>query len=173
MAEQWRPVAGFEGAYEVSSYGAVRSLSRRLINRIGHPHTVRGRVLKPDVDKDGYLVFRVSAYGKKRVVKGHRLVAETFIGSCPDGYQVAHYDGNPANNRVSNLRYATCKDNHNDKRRHGRLPVGRKHGRSKIEEQDALYIRDSLDSNEALSKLYGLTTMQIKRIRDREFWRHV
>lgn len=105
--ETWRPVVGHEGSYEVSDQGNVRSLDRTTI-RNGHVHKLRGKVLVP-VRASEYGYLRVSlGRGKPQFV--HRLVAAAFIGPG-DGFDVDHRDGNPTNNRLSNLRYLTHAEN--------------------------------------------------------------
>lgn len=168
----WRPVPGFEESHEVSPCGSVRSIARSSVDRIGRRYTVRSRIMKPDVDKDGYHIYRLRHKGRVWTVKGHRLVAMVFIGPCPEGMQVAHKDGRPSNNVLSNLRYDTCKGNHSDKYRHGTMPIGSRHGRAKITEKDALCIRNSNEKTSLLARAYGVAEVQIRRIRRRETWRH-
>lgn len=112
MSENWLPIAGFEERYEVSSLGRVRS---KLAWR-----GQLGRILSPAADEDGRLHVNLSIRpGVRRTAKVHRLVALAFIGPEPPGMQVCHWDGNPSNNRVSNLRWGTGSDNAQDAIRHG------------------------------------------------------
>jgi hypothetical protein len=111
---EWRPVVGWEGLYEVSDGGEARSLPRVIIRSDGRRQPLRGRVLKPAVDRDGYQRVHI---GVKRGV--HQLVVEAFIGPCPPGLEIRHLDGNPANNALSNLRYGTRSENGMDRVRHG------------------------------------------------------
>jgi hypothetical protein len=105
---EWRPVVGWEGLYDVSSDGRVRSLRRG------------GRELKLSAHYSGYLSVRLSLanVGVTRLI--HHLVAEAFIGPRPDGMQVCHWDDDPSNNGAGNLRYATPRDNQLDAVRNGR-----------------------------------------------------
>lgn len=105
--EEWRPIPGYEGLYEASDHGRIRSLDR-TITRNGRPSRLQGRVLTPVGDgKYGYL--RVGL-GRKNLKFVHRLVAEAFIGDG-SGLDVDHRDGDPANNHLSNLRYLTHAEN--------------------------------------------------------------
>lgn len=114
--EQWRPVIGYEGRYEVSDHGRVRSLERVIETRRG-PRAVRGRLLKPRRDPRGYL--RISpGFGKDASI--HVLVMEAFVGPRPEGRVICHNDGQPGNNHVSNLRYDTQQNNCLDTIKHGR-----------------------------------------------------
>jgi hypothetical protein len=127
--EAWAPIPGYEGLYDVSSYGRVRRSSKSRMAPIGY-------LLKPRVTHDGYLRYGLSKHRRYWHVKAHRLVALAFLGSppCP-GSHVAHFDGDKLNNHVSNLRWATQKENEADKRRHGRVggaPPGERHPMAKL-----------------------------------------
>ena len=107
--EIWRPIVGYEGLYEVSSYGRVRSLDRYDSNN----HFLKGRILKLCADKDGYLNVGLSSNNKVKKYKVHRLVAEVFIPNPNNLPQVNHKDENPSNNRVENLEMCDAKYNSN------------------------------------------------------------
>lgn len=121
MFEEWRAVVGFEGKYEVSNLGRVRSVdrvrsyrkrdARGIISRIH-----RGKMLSPATTASGHQ-FVVLGRGCGRLV--HRLVLEAFVGAAPDGTECCHNDGEPANNRVNNLRWDTRSANIMDDYEHG------------------------------------------------------
>ena len=117
MAEEWRPVVGYEGLYEVSDAGRVRSLSREVRTGRG-TRMVDGRILSPARGVGGYPVVSLSN-GGARVRPVHRLVLEAFVGPRPAGTECCHGDGDPENNRLSNLRWDTHESNMDDQRRHG------------------------------------------------------
>lgn len=105
--EEWRPVPGFPG-YEVSDEGRVASYLRR--NRL---------VLALMVKSNGYVSVNLARSRRRVTCTVHSLVAEAFIGPRPPGQEVRHLDGDPHNNRVSNLRWGTRSQNELDKVRHG------------------------------------------------------
>lgn len=112
--ETWLPVAGYEGSYEVSDLGRIRSIDRR--DRQGR--MCRGLVLKLRADRDGYLTFHTGR--PRRVLRVHRLVLLAFQGPAPEGAtEVRHVDGDPANNHLANLRWGTSAENKADQVRHG------------------------------------------------------
>lgn len=112
MNVQWRPIGGFEGYYEVSSDGQVRSAMRRKGSK--------GGVLKAGTTKAGYKLVSLWRDGRGLSCNVHRLVAAAFLGPCPPGMEVRHMDGDPANNVATNLRYGTSSENNLDITRHGR-----------------------------------------------------
>lgn len=110
--EEWRPVVGQEGRYEVSSLGRVRFVGPRLRNG------VPGRVLRPSVMSNGYYGVGVGTRTTRTV---HSLVAEAFIGPRPDGCEVNHIDANKLNNALANLEYVTPVGNARHAHRMGRI----------------------------------------------------
>ncbi|MGJ4148896.1 NUMOD4 motif-containing HNH endonuclease [Corynebacterium macclintockiae] len=119
QAEQWRPIPGYEGHYEVSNMGQVRSLDRKILRKDGRPKSLRGRVLSPYRGKSGHLSVALALNGAQRTCLVHRLVLLTFVGSCPDGMEACHWNDAPDDNRLENLRWAPRGDNNLDRVRNG------------------------------------------------------
>lgn len=108
--EIWKSHPDISGI-EVSSLGRVRTLDRMALCGVNRTRLVKGRILKPSNDKDGYLIVVTSIYGKKITKKVHRLVAQTFIPN-PHGFpMINHKDCNRANNNVENLEW--CDNSYN------------------------------------------------------------
>lgn len=116
--ERWLPIPGYEGSYEVSDRGRVRSLDRIVVRSDGREIRCKGKVLSQGVHPKGYLGVRLC--GKTKKV--HRLVLEAFVGPCPDGMECCHNNGIPGDNKLTNLRWGTRIENAADVRRHGRNP---------------------------------------------------
>lgn len=114
---EWRDIPGFEGEYQVSDDGQVRSLDRVIIRRNGMRQTLKGKLLKPGLNTHGRLRVQLDRPKNYQV---HRLVMLAFVGECPEGMEVCHNDGNPLNNRLDNLRYDTPEANAMDDVRSGR-----------------------------------------------------
>lgn len=110
--DEWRAILGFEGTYEVSRKGEVRSLTRTLADG----RTFKGRLLKPWRSNTGYLLVTLPGGVKKKV---HRLVAEAFIPNPDHMPFVLHADGSRDNNEAENLRWGTNSDNLHDAIVHG------------------------------------------------------
>lgn len=120
--EEWRSVVGYEGLYEVSSFGRVRSLPRVRPYKGGTPRRLKGKVLKTRIGATGYPVFSIYGGPKVREVKVHRIVAEAFIPNPDNLPFVLHWDNNPENNHVSNLRWGSPSENMYDTVRNGNHP---------------------------------------------------
>ena len=116
--EQWRDIPGWEGHYQVSSQGRVRSLDRTTTSKVGIEMRFRGRPLKGVLDTFGYPIVSLASPSTGRVRHQiHRLVLEAFVGPCPEGMEACHWDDNPENNNLENLRWASHADNMADKSR--------------------------------------------------------
>lgn len=115
--EEWVAVPGYEGSYEVSTCGRVRSLDRYSEGR-GNRRLIRGQLLRLG-NSGGHLnvAFRKDGRAKSRYV--HHVVLEAFVGPRPEGYLACHNDGNPLNNSVENLRWDTPANNLLDMVNHG------------------------------------------------------
>jgi len=119
--EQWKPVNGFEGVYEVSTLGRVRSLAR-VVKRGRGMMNVSEKILTPNCTPGKYVHVVMQHEGKRRDVDLHVLVAETFLGPRPEKLEVCHNNGDPRDNRLENLRYDTSRENSLDTVKHGRNP---------------------------------------------------
>lgn len=117
--EIWKPIAQFEGLYEVSSLGRVRSLNRKVIGKNGISQNRKGKLLRQSTSHNGYKRVSLRNLDVKKDFKVHRLVLEAFVGPCPSGMQGCHNDGDQANNHVDNLRWGTRSENEYDKVGHG------------------------------------------------------
>jgi hypothetical protein len=117
---EWRSVPDYEGYYEVSNLGQVRSLARVVPSTAhGGRRTIHPRTLKPRLDRDGYPIVTLTKNSVYKLVPVHRLVALAFHGPCPDGYECAHMDGNRGNPCATNLTWATKAENEAHKYLHG------------------------------------------------------
>lgn len=119
LAERWAPIKGYEGAYEVSSLGQIRSLPG---------HYRHAKILKPGTIGKGYQGVSLCLDGKVKGFYVHHLVAAAFIGPRPEGLDVCHNNGDQTDNRIENLRYDTVNGNMRDSIAHGtHRSVGRTH----------------------------------------------
>lgn len=101
--ENWKPVPGYEGLYEVSSLGNIRSLN--------YNHAGKTKELSPGINSSGYLRVLLCKDKKKKNFYLQRLIYSTFHGPIPDGMTVDHVNGDKMDNRLSNLQLLTRGDN--------------------------------------------------------------
>lgn len=113
--EQWRPIPGYEGFYEVSDQGRIKSLARKFVRANGRPHSVRERIRKPGTLRSGHKTVQLCMRGSDQTHSVHRLVMLAFVGPCPNGMEVCHNNSIPADNRLTNLRYDTNRSNQLDR----------------------------------------------------------
>jgi hypothetical protein len=117
-SEIWKPIPGYEGFYEVSSWGNGRSLTRSVPYGRHPGMTYKGRPLKQFM-AGSYLAFKLSVAGKRRSVYTHHLVLLAFEGERPVGMrEIRHLDGDKLNNDLSNLAYGTTSQNAADRKIH-------------------------------------------------------
>lgn len=114
MKEEWRDIRGYEGIYQVSNLGNVKSLPRTLPHARYGTRTYKGKRRALRFDDDGYLSVTLCRSGTVKGFRVHRLVADAFIGECAEDMVVMHIDDNPSNNQVDNLRIGTVRENLED-----------------------------------------------------------
>lgn len=117
--EHWLPIPGYEGHYEVSDHGRVRSLARMVEQPEKRSYLRRERILKQTAGRRGYMRVTLFREGVGMARPVHQLVLEAFVGPCPEGMEACHWNDVPDNNHVSNLRWDTPSANMRDKVRNG------------------------------------------------------
>jgi hypothetical protein len=124
-AEEWRSVKDFEGLYEVSNLGRVRSLDRIVTDRLGRNLPFKGKVISP-ANVSGYCQVLLTNQDFKKYKKVHRLVAEAFLENPLEYDQINHIDSDKSNNNVSNLEWCNGRQNctHKVENSGKTLPVG-------------------------------------------------
>lgn len=163
--EEWRPVVGWEDIYEVSDFGQVRRICAGWAVR-------KGKVLRWRKNSQGYWSVWLCRDGKKFGRFVHRLVAEAFLGPCPEGWQVNHKDYNPGNPRVDNLEYVTPSENVRHAYQHGRFCAlrGERHWAAKLNWPAVQAIRASDEPTRRLAEHYGVSMSLIQQIRAGKIW---
>lgn len=166
MNEIWRDVLGWEGCYQVSNLGGVRSLSYKGTKRL------LPMPLCPWANKsDGRKKIRFVGSGRR---EGHwisALVLTTFVGPRPSSaHQCCHNDGDASNDNVENLRWGTCYENAQDACRHGTA------GSPVLDADDIRCIRAEPNYRGAgvmLARAFNVTPANISRIRSGQTWNYV
>lgn len=175
--EVWTTIIGYDGLYEVSNHGRVKSLKRF------NPKSGKGgrwyseKMLKLREDKDGYLTVCLTKDGKRKLCKVHRLTLSSFSGEEKD-LQVNHIDGNKQNNHIDNLEWSTCSDNQIHAHKIGlKNQKGSKNNASKLTEYQVLEIAELLKNKNitmrSIAKKYSVDDETIRHIKIRKTWNHV
>ena len=174
MGEEWKAIRGFEGLYEVSDQGNVRTyrVQGSSFRRLSEP-----RLLSPNRNRfTGYLYVRLFRYGGHNTKSGvrraiHRLVLETFIGPRPAGCETCHCNGERDDNRLVNLRWDTHETNmreHKPFKKRTTEPIrGERHHRAKLTDAQVVEIRRLRDDGARLvdiAALFGTSTSNVSKI---------
>lgn len=157
----WKTIPGFS-KYEISEAGNIRRRSDHL-------------PIKSPLNEHGYFRAQLSDDNDKRCQRlVHRLLLLTFVGEPPTEKHVgAHDDGCRTNNALSNLRWATVRENHDDMDKHKTRAVGSSHGRAKLTDDQVREIRASNLSNMKLESIFNLSNVAISKIKRRVSYPHV
>jgi NUMOD4 motif/HNH endonuclease/IrrE N-terminal-like domain len=140
IEKEWRSVVGWEGYYEVSNYGEVKSIARTCqTGRKYGLRQVKEHILEGWLGRGGYRLVDLFGNGKRATFRVHTLVLAAFIGPRPPGMECRHLNGNRTDNRLINLAWGTPQENHDDKRLHGTDNRGERSGSVKLTEWDVLF----------------------------------
>lgn len=178
MKEVWKPVIGYEGVYEASNLGRVRSLSRTIRCGYGKVRSLKGRVLKPILQNAGYLQVQLAYQGKTGHRTVHRIVAELFCHNKQGCNVINHIDANRLNNAASNLEWCTQEQNYHHARSMGlvKIPRGSEKGAAKLTESDIPQIRYLIERGwkiKDIADAYGVAAPQVSFIKSGRAWSHV
>lgn len=157
MVENWLSISGYDGLYEISDQGRVKSLRW-------------GKIMKNTPDSNGYMTIGLRIDNKNKTKKVHALVLEAFVSPRPKGMECGHKDGTKDNNNVSNLAWVTGAEN-------GMMRVNHGTQFCKLNNKAILDIREWLRqgnfSMRAIGEEFGVSTSTIWHIKDGRIWNHV
>ena len=179
--EIWKDIKGFETAFQVSTLGRVRSLTRQIKHPEGD-YIKQGKLLGFTKDNKGYPNITLCWKGKRRTVKIHTLVAEAFIIKVPSYTHVNHIDGNKNNNTLQNLERCTPQQNIVHAHRLGLAAHNEKHVRSKLNDKQAreikiklkqLYVGKRIKLYKELAEQYQVHPETIRNIDKGTTWRNL
>lgn len=126
MGESWKPILKWEGYYEVSDRGRIRSVDRFVRHSGTSLRRELGRIMSQHSNENGYLYVMASKHGQTKRIWVHRAVLEAFVSSRPRGMVTMHLNNDPADNHVENLRWGTQAENIRQSVRDGRQANVRK-----------------------------------------------
>lgn len=178
MKEEWKDVIGFEGIYQVSDLGRVKSLQRMVVRPKGS-YIKKEIILKPTLLKIGYLFIKIRDGFKYHPFYIHRLIATHFMDNEDNQRTVNHKNGIKTDNRIENLEWATHSENIKHAYDTG-LKVkigmmGEKNNQSKLKAIEVFkikYMHKDLNNKE-VSKIYNVTKENISSIRTGKSWKHI
>ena len=176
-------IPGYEGYYQVSNYGNVRSLDRVIKEKTGKTQTLKGRILKLRINPGGYYYVEFSKNGNRATFAIHQLVAQAFLDNPDNKPTVNHINGNKLNNSLSNLEWATYSENleHAYKTRLRRAvqieAVGSKNYKRKLKPEQVIEIKRLLATgnltHKEIATQFGVARSTITEIRSGRRWKHL
>ena len=167
MIEEWRNIKGYEGLYEISNFGRVKSLSRYTANQWSKKARFREeRILSFQLTKDGYPTLKLNKDGKTIRHRIHRLVAFNFLENPQNKPQVNHKDGIKINNFVENLEWNTQNENQLHACINGLKSI-------KLTENDILEIRKDKRTLLEIGKDFNIAFQTVSEIKNRKIWKWV
>ncbi|MDB4261485.1 NUMOD4 motif-containing HNH endonuclease [bacterium] len=177
-AEIWKDITGYEGRYQVSNHGRVRSLDRTTNFKDGRRRVFKGQILSTAPSVLGYPQVSLLAAGSRDQSYAHHLVCRAFHGEPPSpAHQVAHNNGKKTDNHHENLRWATPTENSSDKLLHGTDNRGEKSASSKLTATCVHIILAMLSTGEykqvEVANMFGVTKSLIGMIGSGQRWKHI
>lgn len=179
MSEEWRPVKGFEGLYEVSNMARVRSLSWTQIHWTGKPFTKKERIFKFRQPKTNRYVFvGLTRNGVEEHYSLHRVYMEHWVPNPDNKRDINHKNGIKWDNRPENLEWATRSENVKHAVLTGLLPVrrGEQHHTAKLTEAEVIDIRRRYATGESSWKIFKSLNMSYTNVKDiiaKRTWSHI
>ena len=171
--EVWKDVVGYEGIYQVSNLGNVKSLSRIILRNGKYPFLSKEKLLKINVNKFGYSYISLENNGEQKYFLIHRLVGIAFILNNENKSDINHINGVKTDNIVNNLEWNTRKENIRHSVVNGLTSIGEKHYCAKLTEKQVLEIRESNLKQKDLAVFYKVNGSLISSIKTRKKWKHI
>ena len=157
--EIWKDIVDYEGFYQGSNYGRIKSFYKGKV-----------RIIKPLLQKGGYLTVNLYKSGNQKMYRLHILIAKAFNPNPDNKPTVNHFDGNKFNNCIENLVWATCKENNEHAYKTGLKKLGENNAQAKLTNEQVRWIRENCILGDkklgakALAKSFGVTKAVILNI---------
>jgi hypothetical protein len=171
MTVQWRPIPGYEGRYDVSNFGDIRS---HLGSGRFRDTTTSTKFLAWNKAGEYPRVKLVASGGSVHFFAIHQLVLLAFVGPCPTGHECAHLNGDHGDPRLTNLAWKTHRDNEADKATHGTSSAGEGNSRARLTTADVARIRQlPTSSRKSLMAELAISSRHYYAVRNGKRWTHV
>ncbi len=177
IQEIWKDIIGYEGLYQISNLGRIKSLPR-IRNIRYRPYMTKERILTPTIGNNGYcyIMFQLNSVPKRYLV--HRLFAIHFIPNPENKPQINHKNGIKHDNIPTNLEWCTSAENIRHSYVNGlQKPIkGEKSHNSKLKESDVLNIKEMINEGEKqsdIARIYNVTQSHISDIKHNKKWAHL
>jgi len=175
--ENWEDIKGYEGCYQVSDLGRIKSLQRYVTSRYGGERIVRERIRKTVLIKE-YISIDLSVGGKRKTHRVHRLVATAFIFNPLNKPQINHKNGIKIDNRWFNLEWATGKENQSHAFRLGlnKGQKGEEHSQCKFNDIEIIAMRSvntKIFNTTRICKTYEISSGNLSAVLNRKTWTHI
>lgn len=172
--EEWKDVKGYEGFYEVSNLGNIKSLDR-VIQRKTSNMKIKGRQMSQYLGNAGYPMINLCINGKCKRHLVHRIVATAFLPNPLNKGYVNHIDGNKQNSNLENLEWSTPTENSIHAHEYGLANVsrGEKQHSAKLNEEKVKYIRESSKTVKELSLVFNVSEQAIRDVKNKRSWKHI
>ena len=157
--EVWKDIEGYEGLYQVSTCGNIKSLAKPRKNGNGRSYTQKEKLLKQTFTSTGYKKVELYKDGKRKGFKVHRLVAIAFIPNPDNKPEVNHIDGNKINNNIDNLEWVTSSENSIHAYETGLSP-----NKKELDEIRIIELYNKGASKEEISRMFDVSNVVIARI---------
>jgi hypothetical protein len=177
--EIWKDIPNFEGKYQASNMGRIKSLKRFCKSSLSKKgmRIVPELILKQSKDGKYKSVSLHTSPNGRRDCQVHVLILEAFIGPRPTGMQCRHLDGNPSNNKLSNLKWGTPKQNAEDRIKHGTAPRGENVKISKLTDKKVMRIKKLYNTGKytktKLAHIFNVSRPLIAMVIKGKIWKHV
>lgn len=179
--EIWKDIIGYEGLYQISNTGFVKSFDRYIhgISILGKKFVIKrsGALMSIAFDKNKYRVISLFENRKKKMFKVHRLVAIHFIPNPLNLPQVNHKDGDKSNNNDWNLEWNTCPENLKHASENNLTAKGIRHNKAKLTEEDVYFIRKLREEHNTpthrLIEMFRVNQSTIDNVIKRRGWKHI
>ena len=174
MEEKWKDIIGYEGFYQVSNLGNVKSLFR-IIQTGNNKRSVKEKILKSNINRYGYVMVTISKFGKLYTHSVHRLVALAFISNPLNKPQINHINGIKTDNYLDNLEWNTVSENNQHSFDNGlKIAVkGTQHYNSRFDKKSIIDIRNSNLSENKLASIYCVNRATIGKIKRNERYKDI